>query len=127
MNKNSQESDLSIKGDVKIQDIISRLKFLSKIKPGEKINIKDFYVRDNDQLLQRFLRTIQNFSTILSSSEVVESKEATLFFIQTTVNNAISIINTYQQTNDEFKQHIASIIIENLEESKGGVGNLIMT
>ena len=122
-----EQADLQeIESNVKVQEIISHLKFLSKVQPGEKINVRDFYVRDNDQVLQRFLRTIHNFSTLLSSSEIVESKEATLFFIQNTVNNAISIIGAYYNK-DDFKQRIANIIIGNLEASKSGIRNLIAT
>ena len=82
----------SLTGDTKVQEVIGRLKFMAKIRHGEKINIRDLFVRDNDSVMQRFLRTFRNVTTFLSSSEIVESKEATLSFIQSTVNDAITSV-----------------------------------
>ena len=98
----------SMTGDSKVQQVIGRLKFMAKIKHGEKINVRELFVRDNDSVLQRMMRTLRNASTYLSSSEIVESKDATLTFIQDTVNDAITLI-------------------ANLELSKTGIRNLIAT
>ena len=117
----------SLTGDAKVQEVIGRLKFMSMIRHGEKINIRELFVRDNDSILQRFLRTIRNVTTFISSSEIVESKDATLAFIQDIVNNAITLIAVYRGEKDKFKQDIANIIVENLENSKGGIRNLIAT
>jgi len=117
----------SLTGDSKVQEIIGRLKFMAKIRHGEKINVRERFVRDNDSVLQRILRTCRNVSTYISSSEIVESKEATLGFIRTTVNDAITLIAVYRRDRDDFKQSIANIIVENLESSKGGIRNLIAT
>ena len=117
----------SLTGDTKVQEVIGRLKFMSKIRHGEKINVRDLFVRDNDSVMQRFLRTFKNVTTYISASEIVESKEATLTFIQGTVNEAITLIAVYHRDHDEFKQSIANIIVENLEASKAGIRNLIAT
>jgi hypothetical protein len=117
----------SLTGDIKVQEVIGRLKFLAKIRHGEKINVRELFVRDNDSVAQRFLRTLHNWTTYLSASQTVESKEATLAFINETVNNAITLIAVYRKDADEFKQNIADIIINNLESSKAGISNLIST
>lgn len=117
----------SMTGDDKVQQVIGRLKFLSKIEHGEKINVRELFVRDNDSVLQRVLRTIRNATTYLSASDIVESKDSTLTFIQDTVNEAITLIGFYRNDKDEFAQSIAVIIIENLEASKIGIQNLIDT
>ena len=117
----------SMTGDDKVQQVIGRLKFLSKIEHGEKINVRELFVRDNDSVLQRVLRTIRNATTYLSASDIVESKDSTLTFIQDTVNEAITLIAIYRNDKDEFAQSIAVIIIENLEASKIGIQNLIDT
>jgi len=117
----------SLTGDNKVQDVIGRLKFISKINKGEKINIRELFVRDNDSVLQRFIRTIRNATTYLSSSENVESKESTLTFIQETVNTAITLIAVYRRDTDDFKQNIADIIVDNLDKSKNGIRNSIGT
>jgi len=117
----------SLTGDEKVQDVIGRLKFISKIKSGEKLNVRELFVRDNDSVLQRVIRTIRNFGTYLSASDVVESKEATITFIQDTLNQAINLIMIYCKEDDEFKKNVASIIVENLEKSKIGIKNSIET
>lgn len=117
----------SYTGDTKVQQVIGRLKFMSKIRHGEKINVRELFVRDNDSVLQRMLRTIRNATTYLSASEIVESKAATLSFIQETVNDSITLIAVYRRDPDEFKQNIANIIVQNLESSKSGIRNLIAT
>jgi len=117
----------SLNGDNKVQDVIGRLKFISKINKGEKVNVRELFIRDNDSVLQRLLRTVRNATTYISSSEIVESKEATLAFIQETVNNAITLIAVYRRDEDDFKQNIANIIVENLDKSKCGIRNSIAT
>ena len=117
----------SLTGDNQVQQVIGRLKFMSKIRHGEKINVRELFIRDNDSVVQRLMRTIRNASTYLSSSEIVESKEATLSFIKDTVNDAITLITVYRSSGDEFKQNIANIIVENLEASKSGIRNLVST
>lgn len=117
----------SMTGDAKVQEVIGRLKFMSKILHGEKINVRELFVRDNDSVMQRVLRTMRNVGTFLSASESVESKQATLDFIQETVNSAITLIAIYRRDNDEFKKNIADIIVNNLEQSKVGIRNLIAT
>ncbi len=59
--------------------------------------------------------------------KIVESRDATLSFIQDTVDNAITLIIVYRQERDEFKQNIADIIVNNLEASKCGIRNMITT
>lgn len=121
------EQIFSLTGDVKVQQVIGKLKFMSKIQHGEKINIRELFVRDNDSVLQRVFRSLRNATTYISSSEIVESKESTLSFIQDTVNEAIALISIYRCENDKFKQNIADIIVTNLEGSKFGIRNLIST
>ena len=100
---------------------------MAKIKRGEKVNVKELFVRDNSSIWQRIARTLRNMSTSISHSEVVESKEATLAFIEIVIGDAITMIYAYRKESDEFKQGIADIIVGNLERSKPGVANLAET
>jgi len=113
--------------DDRVQVIISRLKFMSKIKTGEKINIRELYIRDNESVVQRFLRSIKNYATIISGAEIVESKDATLQFIRETLNTAIDLIIIYKGQDDQFKNKLAELLIKNLEDAKGGISNIINT
>ena len=113
--------------DDRVQVITSRLKFMSKIKTGEKINIRELYIRDNESVVQRFLRSIKNYATIISGAEIVESKDATLQFIRETLNTAIDLIIIYKGQDDQFKTKLAELLIKNLEDAKGGISNIINT
>ena len=121
------EQIFSLANNTKVHEVIGKLKFLAKIKLGEKINVRDLFVRDNDSIAQRFLRTVRNWTTYFSASETVESKEATLAFIQDTVNTAITLIAVYQSETEGYKKDLATLIAKNLEESKVGIRNLIST
>lgn len=114
----------SQKGEEKtVQDIISKLRFISKIQPGEKINIKERFVRDNSQIWQRIIRTIRNITY-----EDAESKDATLKFLEMVTDEAINLIVIYK-SNDEnsFNINVANLIISNLETAITGMESLINT
>lgn len=108
--------------DVPVENIITKLKFLSKIKSGEKINVRQLFVRNNDSIHQRFARTVRNLAF------EGESKEETLEFIKFIINDAINLICVYRSdTADPFKQRIADMIVENLRQSKQGIKALTGT
>ena len=108
--------------------------FIEKSNSLRKINhrllkgeLRELFVRDNDSVTQRVFRSLKNWTTYLSGSETVESKDATLAFIRETVNEAITLISVYSRDKEEFKRSIADIIVQNLESSKVGIRNMIAT
>jgi len=107
--------------EIPVHEIISRLKFLSKLRPGEKINVKYLFIRDNNSIWQRLLRTIIN--TISDG----ESKNETLEFVKNVINSAFDLIYVYRKTPDNFRSDITNLIIKNLKESKTGLESLIQT
>ena len=109
-----------------VRTMILHLKFLSKIKSNEKINVKELFVRDDNLIIQRLFRTIRNWSIFFSNADVVESNDATLTFIKDTITTTLRLIQTYQ-TSDDYKRRIAMLLTENLEASKSGIRNLIGT
>ena len=116
----------------KVLENISKLNFLSKIRKNEKINVKDLFVRDNDSIPQRFIRTIKNWTDYFSSLNNVESKESTLKFINETITSSLNLIFFYKTNeNDEntikFRNDMANLIIKNLNLSIMGINNLIDT
>ena len=111
----------------KVEQVISHLKFLSKIRPGEKLNTSELFVRNNDSVFQRVIRTLRNVSSLVSAGTSSETKEATLEFIQATINEAIAIITVYRADKDQFRNNIADILVNNLEGSKIGIRNVIST
>src|SRR5690349_5944076 len=71
-----------------IKDIISKLLFISKINVGEKLNVKDYFVRDNNSITQRLIRTIKN----MISQDSGEYKLDTLDFLKNTITEALEFI-----------------------------------
>jgi len=109
-------------GDDQVNNILSKLKFLSKIKIGEKINSKYYFVRDNNSILQRFLRSMRNLT-----AENSENKNSTLEFISDTVNRTIHLICIYKKSNNIYSKQISDLLIENLNDTKTGIKNLTKT
>lgn len=123
LQRDSAKSFSQTGGEKSIKDLISKLRFISKIKPEEKINVKSLFVRDNTEVYQRILRTLRNIS-----QEDGESKEATMAFLEAVTDTAINLICVYKaDPNNEFNNHIANLIITNLEESFTGMESLIKT
>ena len=107
-----------------VNDIISKLRYISKIKSGEKLNVKELFVRDNNEIWQRFLRTMRN--NILWEDS--ESKESTLVFINTVTDEALNLVCFYRKDyNNEFNMSIADMLTGNLEEALKGMESLLDT
>ncbi len=133
-----------------IKDIISKLIFISKINVGEKLNVRDYFVRDNNSISQRLIRTIKNFF----SQDTGEYKEDSLKFLENTISEALELIFIYypkskdnekedfnSDTNSErmfpsssggaikldFNRSIALLLIKNVKDCKIGIENLKQT
>lgn len=108
--------------DAPVEGIITKLKFISKIKSGEKINVRRLFVRDDKSPYQRLMRTVNDL-TVRG-----ESKSETLEFIKFVIDDAINLICVYKSDpNDAFKMRIADMIVQNLNESKQGLSALTGT
>lgn len=118
-------------GDIPVENVVTKLKFLSNVKPGEKINVRQLFVRDDTDWYQRFVRTMKNIIPKLFNPTMPltngESKAETLEFIKFIYNEAIDLICVYNDPRDKFKQDISNMIIENINRSKTGINSLIHT
>ena len=122
MDEHIHNSDLdNIVTPSNVKTIIANLRFISKIEPGKKVNVKQMFVRDNTLLWQRFLRSVHNW---FYSGD--ENKEATLRFIEKVTDEAIEHIYHYQYEKNTHHDLI-DILIRNLERSKHGTLNLMKT
>jgi hypothetical protein len=100
------------------EDNISRLKFIGKIKKGDKVNIKDMYVQPNN-ILTKINRSFVN----------VDNRNNTLTFILDTIKKSFEELLTHLEKSKEskdnlFDYNIASNIVFDLENSKIGLVNL---
>tara|TARA_B100000401_G_scaffold438316_1_gene386378 strand:+ start:5205 stop:5639 length:435 start_codon:yes stop_codon:yes gene_type:complete len=97
-------------------EIISKLKFISRIDKGEKINVQGLFLQE-----ESYLTSISR--TILRP----ESRTKTLSFLQNVINKSIEIIVSYLTSHDYSQHLIATNLLKDLEESKKGLDNLKTT
>ena len=100
------------------EDNISRLKFIGKIKKGDKVNIKDMYVQPNN-IITKINRSFVN----------VDNRNNTLSFILDTIKKSFEELLTHLEKSKEskdnlFDYNIATNIVSDLENSKVGLVNL---
>lgn len=97
------------------EDNISRLKFIGKIKKGEKINIKDMYVQPNN-ILTKINRSFVN----------VDNRNNTLSFILETIKKGFDeLISHLEKSKDNlFDLNISTNMVYDLENCKQGLVNL---
>jgi hypothetical protein len=97
------------------EDNISRLKFIGKIKKGEKINIKDMVVQPNNV-----------YTKIHRSFVIVDNRNNTLSFIFDTVKKSFEeLINHLNKSQTNlFDLNISTNMIQDLENCKIGLVNL---
>ena len=72
------------------QDIITKLKFLSRVSKGQRINVKEMILQD-ESWLTTASRTVWN----------IDNRNNTMTFIQNTITSAFNMIANYVKNNDE--------------------------
>lgn len=102
-----------------IQDLISKLIFISKAKPGHKIDVKSLSYCENswvDMLYRTFISR-------------GESREVTYEFVNRTMSEAYEAAVVYLSKGGEnaLLRSTGILIIQNLQEAKIGLHNLILT
>jgi hypothetical protein len=91
-------------------EVLSRLKFIGKIQPSEKINVKYMYVQQ-DTFLTKFLRTL--FSP--------DNRGNALSFFKSTIDKSFEIINAKKDTPE--KAGMINNILRDIETSTVGINN----
>jgi len=98
--------------DIINKEVISKLKFLSKIQIGDKINTK-YTAIQND-----------NMFTSLSRFFWQDSRVKTIVFIQETIKKAFELIYVFEKS-DKISEHILCVnLIKDLKDCKTGLNNL---
>lgn len=104
-------------GERSVQDIVSKLKFLSKIKKGEKLDVNSLLLYPDN-----FQTTV--YRTLMTKGE---SRTATLKFMITLFNDAFDLASKYLRKDDVFLKEIGNMIVSSLQESKSGIEGFIGT
>ena len=94
-------------------EIISRLKFISRIQKGEKVNTKYLYVQPVG-FLTGLARTLFN----------QDNRGNTMNFIQSTIIRAFDILSSHKQSEKQSERITCINILQDLKKCKGGLVNL---
>lgn len=94
-------------------DVISRLKFIGKVKKGEKINVKHMFVQP-DNITTKISRMIYN----------QDNRTNTLSFLSNTINRAFQILELFLKGEDTSQMIKIKNIITDLKNSVNGILNL---
>ena len=100
------------------KEVISRLKFISRINKGEKINIRNAYpFVQQDDLTTKISRTFYN----------KDNRGNALNFVRGTVNRSFEIVTTYINSERQCDRVTCRHIIADLRRAKEGISNLKQT
>lgn len=98
-----------------IEDTISKIKFISKLKKGEKFSIRNMYTQP------------PGLQTTITRTIFCDSRKDSIEFIRYTINAGIEIVEKYQNSKKPHKQKIAINLIQDLIQCQSGIKNLMET
>ena len=98
------------------KEIISRLKFIGRVKKGEKINVKHMYVQP-DSFTTKITRTFFTY----------DNRNNTVSFLLNTLSNGFQIIYLYLNSKRLSERHQAIHILNDIKNTKIGIQNLKVT
>lgn len=98
------------------QDVISKLKFLSRVMKGQKINVKDMTLQD-ENYITRVSRTVWH----------IDNRNNTMSFIQNTITSAFNLVNLLLQSESIGDKQICKAIIVDILAAKKGINALKVT
>ena len=95
------------------EDIIPKLKFISKLNKGDKINVKNMYIQPNN-ILNRLIRTFY----------MVDDRSNTLLFVNNTVKKGFDLFLSHIDSKNPFDVILCKNIMTDLRNAKTGLFNL---
>lgn len=98
-----------------VRDMIAKLKFISRIREDEKIDVKGRFVVKPDPMSIAY-------RTVISR----ETRDDTYDFLKNTIDQAISMISIYigEKTGEQFNSVIAKLLVDNLKSTREGLENI---
>lgn len=109
-----KESPFNNKMDTN-KEVVSRLKFISRINKGEKINVRSAYpFVQQDDMPTRLSRTFY----------YKDNRGNALNFVRNTIERSFEILNLYLRSNKKSEKALCKNIINDLKRAKNGILNL---
>jgi len=104
--------------DKAAHELVSKLKFISKIKQREKIDVEYLQVISADSWMSSFYRTFITRA---------ESKNGALEFVKSVIKEAFELSYKYLYSDGTYSKNIGKMLINSIIESKTGLANLAST
>lgn len=98
------------------QDTISKLKFISKVSKGDKINSKELLLQ-SDGIVTKISRSVYN----------VDNRQNALTFIQNTINSGFNYLSNFAKSEKSSEKLLAKNLYHDLLSAKSGITNLRTT
>lgn len=98
------------------QEIISRLKFIGKLKKGEKINTKQMYVQQEGLV-----------TTLSRTFWAQDNRINTINFIHETIKFSFELLNNYDRSDTTPQKELAKHLVNDLRQVNQGLENLKQT
>jgi hypothetical protein len=109
--------DVVASGHRSVQDVISRLKFVATLQPGERIDVSSLTVLP-DTILGRMYR---------AAFARGESRTVTLEFVRQTLTEAFDMVERFGHGPETLNSRIGDMIVRALSASKAGIASLAET
>jgi hypothetical protein len=103
--------------DAAAQDVVSRLKFLASVRPGERIDVATLTVLGNT-VAARAHRALFARG---------ESRDATLEFVRRTFDDAFAIASACGAHPGAYERRVGGLVAAALDAARGGVAALAET
>ena len=94
-------------------ELVPRLKFIAKLNKGDKINVKNMYIQQNN-LIDKLSRTLFH----------VDDRSNTLLFVAETMRLALDMLSTYLLSHEPYFAAQARNLATDLRAAKKGLLNL---
>lgn len=108
-----------------VQDVVSKLKFLSKLQPGEKIQVNGLSIVEAGW----FWKVYRHFTSKggKTNTEILESREISLTFISELCDSALKLALDVVDKRGVCHQEVWKMVLTSLVEFQPGVRNLMMS
>lgn len=103
--------------DKSVYDILSKLKFISKIKEGEVVDVRSLTIMEVGMATSAY-------RTFITKDE---GRDNTLKYFRQIISEAFDMITLYLNKKDKFCRQIGIMIYDALVESKPGINSHIKT
>jgi hypothetical protein len=94
-----------------MENILSKLKFISKLEPGDKIDTSSVY------------KLPPSFRTSIYRTFTFDSRKTTLNFVSSTINDAFDLLSLSKSNGKDIFEHI----VNDIQSARDGLLNLKQT